>query len=165
MLNEASRAYYDDASEIMTNYEYDAAYDELLDLEEETGYVSDNSPSVNVGFETKTNLPKVTHEKKMLSMNKTKDRDELKEWLGDQNAILSWKLDGITVVLTYENGLLKQAVTRGNGTQGELITANALACANVPRKIPCRNKVIVRGEAVIRYSDSKKSVFRKYKTA
>lgn len=156
MLNEASRAYYDDASEIMTNYEYDAAYDELLALEEETGYVSDNSPSVNVGFETKTNLPKVTHEKKMLSMNKTKDRDELKEWLGDQNAILSWKLDGITVVLTYENGLLKQAVTRGNGTQGELITANALACANVPRKIPCRNKVIVRGEAVIRYSDFNK---------
>ena len=156
MLNEASRAYYDDASEIMTNYEYDAAYDELLALEEETGYVSDNSPSVNVGFETKTNLPKVTHEKKMLSMNKTKDRDELKEWLGNQNAILSWKLDGITVVLTYENGLLKQAVTRGNGTQGELITANALACANVPRKIPCRNKVIVRGEAVIRYSDFNK---------
>lgn len=156
MLNEASRAYYDDASEIMTNYEYDAAYDELLDLEEETGYVSDNSPSVNVGFETKTNLPKVTHEKKMLSMNKTKDRDELKAWLGDQNAILSWKLDGITVVLTYENGLLKQAVTRGNGTQGELITANALACQNVPHKIPCKSKVIVRGEAVITYEDFEK---------
>lgn len=156
MLNEASRAHYDDASEIMTNYEYDAAYDELLELEADTGYVSDNSPSVNVGFETKTNLPKVTHEKKMLSMNKTKDRDELKAWLDGHDAILSWKLDGITVVLTYENGLLKQAVTRGNGTQGELITANALACKNVPHKIPCKSKVIVRGEAVIRYSDFEK---------
>lgn len=153
MLNEASRAYYDNASEIMTNYEYDAAYDELLALEEETGYVSEDSPSVNVGFETQTNLPKVTHEKKMLSMNKTKDRDELKAWLGNHEALLSWKLDGITVVLTYEDGKLMQAVTRGNGVQGELITDNAKACKNVPQEIPFKGKAIIRGEAVIKYSD------------
>jgi len=156
MLNAASKAYYDDASEIMTNYEYDAAYDELLALEDETGYIRDDSPSINVGFETKTDLPKVTHESKMLSMNKTKDRDELKAWLGDKEAILSWKLDGITCVLTYENGRLSKAVTRGNGVQGELITANALACKNVPRAIPHKGKVVVRGEAVIKYSDFEK---------
>ena len=153
MLNEASRAYHDDASEIMTNYEYDAAYDELLALEEETGYVSEDSPSQNVGFGTTTNLPKVTHEKKMLSMNKTKDRDELKAWLGDQEALLSWKLDGITVVLTYADGKLQQAVTRGNGVQGELITENARNCKNVPAEIPFKGKCIIRGEAVIKYSD------------
>ena len=153
-LNEASQAYYDDASEIMTNFEYDEAYDELIALEEETGYTPDESPTQNVGVATtKTALPKVTHEKKMLSMNKTKDRDELKAWLGDKEGLLSWKLDGLTVVLTYENGRLASAVTRGNGTQGELITANALACENVPAHIPCTRKVIVRGEAVIKYSD------------
>lgn len=156
MLNEASRAYYDDASEIMTNYEYDAAYDELLALEEETGYVSEDSPSQNVGIETTTGLPKVTHEKKMLSMNKTKDRDELKAWLGDHDALLSWKLDGITVVLTYNEGKLQQAVTRGNGVQGELITENARVCKNVPAEIPFKGKAIIRGEAVIKYSDFEK---------
>lgn len=153
LLNEASRAYYDDASEIMTNYEYDAAYDELLALEEETGYVSEDSPSQNVGIETTSGLPKVTHEKKMLSMNKTKDRDELKAWLGGHEALLSWKLDGITVVLTYEDGKLQQAVTRGNGVQGELITDNARVCKNVPAEIPFKGKCIIRGEAVIKYSD------------
>lgn len=153
LLNEASRAYYDDASEIMTNYEYDAAYDELLALEEETGYVSEDSPSQNVGIETTSGLPKITHEKKMLSMNKTKDRDELKAWLGDHEALLSWKLDGITVVLTYEGGKLQQAVTRGNGVQGELITDNARVCKNVPAEIPFKGKCIIRGEAVIKYSD------------
>ena len=153
LLNEASRAYYDDASEIMTNYEYDAAYDELLALEEETGYVSEDSPSQNVGIETTSGLPKVTHEKKMLSMNKTKDRDELKAWLGDHEALLSWKLDGITVVLTYEGGKLQRAVTRGNGVQGELITENAKVCKNVPNEIPFKGKCIIRGEAVIKYSD------------
>ncbi|MBQ0041173.1 MAG: NAD-dependent DNA ligase LigA [Clostridiales bacterium] len=153
LLNEASRAYYDDASEIMTNYEYDAAYDELLALEEETGYVSEDSPSQNVGIETTSGLPKITHEKKMLSMNKTKDRDELKAWLGNHEALLSWKLDGITVVLTYEGGKLQQAVTRGNGVQGELITDNARMCKNVPQEIPFKGKCIIRGEAVIKYSD------------
>ncbi len=155
-LNEASRAYYDDAAEIMTNYEYDEMYDELLALEAETGYVRDDSPSINVGFETSTSLPKVVHPSKMLSLNKTKDRDELRAWLNHHDALLSWKLDGLTVVLTYEDGRLSQAVTRGNGVQGELITANALACKNVPRVISHKGRVVVRGEAVIRYSDFNK---------
>ena len=153
-LNEASQAYYDEAAEIMTNFEYDEMYDELLALEEETGYTPENSPTVNVGVQTtKTSLPKVTHEKKMLSMNKTKDREELRSWLGEHEGLLSWKLDGLTVVLTYEDGRLASAVTRGNGTQGELITDNALACKNVPKHIPCSRKAIIRGEAVIKYSD------------
>lgn len=155
-LNEASRAYYADGIEIITNYEYDEMYDELLALEDETGYVRDDSPSINVGYETAAGLPKITHEIKMLSLNKTKDRDELKAWLGDQEGLLSWKLDGLTVGLTYENGRLVQAVTRGNGVEGELITANALACKNVPKIIPHKGRVIVRGEAVIKYSDFEK---------
>ena len=152
-LNEASRAYYDEAAEIMTNYEYDEMYDELLALEDETGYVRDDSPSVNVGYETQTALPKVTHETRMLSLNKTKDREELRAWLGGHEGLLSWKLDGLTVVLTYEGGRLSRAVTRGNGTQGELITANALACRNVPKIIPFKGNAVIRGEAVIKYSD------------
>ena len=155
-LNEASRAYYTDGIEMMTNYEYDEMYDELLALEDETGYIRDDSPSVNVGYETAAGLPKIVHEIKMLSLNKTKDRDELKAWLGDKEGLLSWKLDGLTVGLTYENGRLVQGVTRGNGTEGELITANVLACRNVPKSIPYRGRVIVRGEAVIRYSDFEK---------
>ena len=155
-LNEASKAYYDDAAEIMTNYEYDEMYDELLALEDETGYVRGDSPSRNVGYETKTALPKVTHDRKMLSLNKTKDRDELKAWLGEHEGLLSWKLDGLTVVLTYEGGRLSRAVTRGNGVQGELITDNALACRNVPAKISHTGKTVVRGEAVIKYSDFQK---------
>ena len=155
-LNEASRAYYTDGVEMMTNYEYDAMYDELLTLEDETGYIRDDSPSINVGYETAAGLPKIVHEKKMLSLNKTKDRDELKAWLGDQKGLLSWKLDGLTVGITYENGRLVQGVTRGNGTEGELITANVLACRNVPKSIPHKGRVMVRGEAVIRYSDFEK---------
>ena len=152
-LNEASRAYYTDGAEIITNYEYDEMYDELLALEDETGYIRDDSPSVNVGYETAAGLPKIVHEIRMLSLNKTKDRDELRAWLGDQRGLLSWKLDGLTVGLTYENGRLVQGVTRGNGTEGELITANVLNIANVPKSIPHRGRVMVRGEAVIRYSD------------
>ncbi|MBE6040555.1 MAG: NAD-dependent DNA ligase LigA [Clostridiales bacterium] len=152
-LNEASRAYYADGIEIITNYEYDEMYDELLALEAETGYIRDDSPSINVGYETAAGLPKITHEIKMLSLNKTKDRDELRAWLGDQVGLLSWKLDGLTVGLTYENGRLVQGVTRGNGIEGELITANTLAIRNVPKTIPHKGKVIVRGEAVIKYSD------------
>ncbi|MCQ2563527.1 MAG: NAD-dependent DNA ligase LigA [Mogibacterium sp.] len=155
-LNEASRAYYTDGTEIITNYEYDEMYDELLALEDETGYIRDDSPSINVGFETAAGLPKIVHEKKMLSLNKTKDRDELKAWLGDQEGMLSWKLDGLTVGITYENGRLVQGVTRGNGTEGELITANVMACRNVPKVIPHKGKTIIRGEAVIRYSDFEK---------
>ena len=155
-LNEASRAYYTDGAEIITNYEYDAMYDELLALEDETGYIRDDSPSVNVGYETAAGLPKIVHESKMLSLNKTKDRDELKAWLGDQKGLLSWKLDGLTVGLTYENGRLVQGVTRGNGVEGEVITANVLACRNVPKTIPHRGRTVLRGEAVIRYSDFEK---------
>ena len=155
-LNEASHAYYTDGIEMMTNYEYDEMYDELLALEDETGYIRDDSPSVNVGYETAAGLPKIVHEIKMLSLNKTKDRDELRAWLGDKEGLLSWKLDGLTVGLTYENGRLVQGVTRGNGVEGELITANVLACRNIPKSIPYKGKVIVRGEAVIRYSDFEK---------
>lgn len=155
-LNEASHAYYTEGIEMMTNFEYDDMYDELLALEDETGYIRDDSPSVNVGYETAAGLPKIVHEIKMLSLNKTKDRDELKAWLGDKEGLLSWKLDGLTVGLTYENGRLVQGVTRGNGVEGELITANVLACRNIPKSIPYKGKVIVRGEAVIRYSDFEK---------
>lgn len=155
-LNEASRAYYTDGAEIITNYEYDEMYDELLALEDDTGYIRDDSPSVNVGYETAAGLPKVEHEVKMLSLNKTKDRDELAAWLGDQKGLLSWKLDGLTVGLTYENGRLVQGVTRGNGTQGELITANVLQIGNVPKSIPHKGRVMLRGEAVIKYSDFEK---------
>ena len=149
-LNEASRAYYADGIEIITNFEYDEMYDELLALEDETGYIREDSPSINVGYETAAGLPKIVHEIKMLSLNKTKDRDELREWLGDQTGLLSWKLDGLTVGLTYENGRLVQGVTRGNGVEGELITANTLVCENIPKTIPHK------GEAVIRYSDFEK---------
>lgn len=153
ILNRASKAYYDDASEIMTNYEYDRMYDELEALEKETGIVMANSPTVNVGYTVKSELPKVQHESKMLSLDKTKDREALRAWLAGQEALLSWKLDGLTVVLSYENGLLVQAVTRGNGTIGELITDNAKAFRNVPYSIPYKGRAVIRGEAVIRYSD------------
>ena len=156
ILNKASKAYYDDASEIITNYEYDAMYDELLALEEETGIVMANSPSINVGYTVKSELPKVHHESRMLSLNKTKDRDELKDWLGEQTGLLSWKLDGLTIVLTYEEGKLMQAVTRGNGDIGELITDNAKAFKNIPYTIGNKGKTVVRGEAVIKYSDFEK---------
>ncbi len=153
ILNKASKAYYDDASEIMTNYEYDRMYDELEALEKETGIVMANSPTVNVGYTVKSELPKVQHESKMLSLDKTKDREALRAWLAGHEALLSWKLDGLTVVLTYEGGQLVQAVTRGNGTIGELITDNAKAFKNVPYSIPYKGGAVVRGEAVIRYSD------------
>ncbi len=155
-LNEASRAYYTEGAEIISNLEYDEMYDELLSLEAETGYIRNDSPSVNVGYETGSGLTKVVHEIKMLSLNKTKDRDELREWLGGREGLLSWKLDGLTVGLTYENGRLVQAVTRGDGNEGELITANALTVRNIPKSIPHKGRVMVRGEAVIRYSDFEK---------
>ncbi len=156
-LNEASRAYYDDASEIMTNYEYDELYDELLRLEAESGYVPEDSPSQNVGYTVQSELPKERHARRMLSLDKTKDREALRSWLGDREALLSWKLDGLTVVLTYEEGKLAKAVTRGNGDVGEVITPNARVFRNVPRTIPHRgHTVVVRGEAVIRYEDFEK---------
>ncbi len=155
-LNEASRAYYAEDREIMSNYEYDALYDELVRLEQETGITMSDSPTVNVGYESVDELPKERHESPMLSLNKTKDREELRDWLGDQTGLLSWKLDGLTIVLTYENGELYKAVTRGNGEIGEVITANARVFKNIPHKISFTDHLVLRGEAVIKYSDFEK---------
>ena len=153
LLNEASEKYYMEDTEIMSNLEYDALYDELVLLEKETGMVMAGSPTVKVGYEVVSELPKETHEQPMLSLDKTKDVDALASWLGAQKGVLSWKMDGLTVVLTYENGQLTKAVTRGNGEIGEVITANARTFVNVPHSIPYTGKLIIRGEAVIKYSD------------
>ena len=152
-LKEASRAYYQEASEIISNYEYDKLYDELSELERKSGVVLSGSPTQRVGYEIVSELPKETHEKPMLSLDKTKSVDELVSWLGDQEALLSWKLDGLTVVLTYNNGELIKAVTRGNGIVGEVITANARTFANIPLKIAYKGELILRGEAVISYKE------------
>ena len=152
-LNEASAAYYDEASEIMSNYEYDALYDELESLEKETGYTPLNSPTKNVGYTVQSELPKERHRSRMLSLDKTKSREELAAWLGDHEGLLSWKLDGLTVVLTYEGGELVKAVTRGNGDIGEVITPNARVFVNVPKRIPHEGHTVIRGEAVITYEE------------
>ena len=156
ILQEASKAYYAEDREIMSNYEYDKLYDELVKLEEETGTTLAGSPTISVGFEAVDELPKETHESPMLSLGKTKDREELKEWLKDKEGLLSWKLDGLTIVLTYENGKLLKAVTRGNGEVGEVVTNNAKTFTNLPLVIPFQGKLILRGEAVITYEDFKK---------
>lgn len=156
VLNKASKAYYAEDVEIMSNAEYDALYDELLMLEEKTGTVLAGSPTVNVGYEAVDNLPKETHESPMLSLDKTKDREMLRDWLNGHEALLSWKLDGLTIVLTYENGVLAKAVTRGNGEVGEVVTNNAKTFINLPHKIAYKGKLIIRGEAVISYDDFNK---------
>ena len=156
VLNKASKAYYAEDIEIMSNAEYDALYDELLMLEEKTGTVLAGSPTVNVGYEAVDNLPKETHESPMLSLDKTKDREALRDWLNGHEALLSWKLDGLTIVLTYENGTLFKAVTRGNGEVGEVVTNNAKTFINLPHKIAYKGKLIIRGEAVISYDDFNK---------
>lgn len=153
LLSRASEAYYAKDEEIMSNYTYDALYDELLRLEEETGIVLAGSPTVNIGYEAVDNLPKERHDAPMLSLNKTKSREELRDWLQGKIGLLSWKLDGLTVVLTYENGELTKAVTRGNGEVGEVVTGNAKVFTNIPLHIAFRGKMILRGEAVISYSD------------
>ncbi len=152
-LTEASRAYYAEDREIMSNYEYDKLYDELTALEAETGTVLAGSPTVTVGYEAVEELPRERHEQPMLSLGKTKSREELQEWLGDQKGILSWKLDGLTIVLTYRDGGLYKAVTRGNGEIGEVITPNARVFMNIPLAIPFKGELILRGEAVITYED------------
>ena len=152
-LNEAAKAYYQGTKEIMSNFEYDALYDELVSLEKETGVILASSPTVNVGYEVLSELPKERHEKPMLSLDKTKDVQALKEWVGNQKTILSWKLDGLTIVLTYKNGKLDKAVTRGNGEVGEVITNNAKVFKNVPLSIAHQGELVLRGEAVITYSD------------
>jgi len=153
LLNKAGKTYYSEGQEIMTNFEYDTLYDELIALEKETGCILSNSPTVNVGYEVVSQLPKEQHEKPMLSLDKTKDADVLVDWLGTQKGLLSWKLDGLTVVITYDNGTLQKAVTRGNGEIGEVITNNARVFKNIPVTIPYKGQLIIRGEAVITYSD------------
>ena len=152
-LREASKAYYAQDREIMSNFEYDNLYDELVALEQETGMVLTGSPTISVGYEAVDELPKEAHESPMLSLGKTKDRDELRSWLGDQEGLLSWKLDGLTIVLTYQNGELQKAVTRGNGEVGEVITNNAKVFKNIPLRIKHQGELILRGEAVITYAD------------
>lgn len=153
LLNKAGRAYYQDAEEIMSNYEYDKLYDELKELEKELGITLSNSPTVNVGYEVLSELPKERHDSPMLSLDKTKDVEELKTFVGDQKALMSWKMDGLTIVLTYRNGELYKAVTRGNGEVGEVITNNARVFRNIPLHISYRGELILRGEAVIGYRD------------
>lgn len=156
ILNEASKAYYAEDREIMSNFEYDRLYEELEGLEKETGIVLSGSPTVSVGYESVEELPKERHESPMLSLGKTKSREELKDWLQGKEAVLSWKLDGLTVVLTYRNGALFKAVTRGNGEIGEVITGNARTFKNIPLNIAFKGELVLRGEAVITYSDFEK---------
>ena len=156
LLNQASKAYYQESREIMSNFEYDKLYDELLALEAELGYTMASSPTVNVGYEVLSELPKERHEKPMLSLDKTKEVSKLKEFLGNQKAFVSWKLDGLTIVLTYKDGQLEKAVTRGNGEVGEVITNNARTFKNLPLRIAYQGELILRGEAIIGYSDFQK---------
>ena len=156
LLNRARRAYEQENTEIMSNYEYDQLYDELQGLEQELGTTLASSPTINVGYEVLSELPKERHERPMLSLDKTKDVGRLKEFLGDQKAVISWKLDGLTIVLTYRNGELEKAVTRGNGEVGEVITSNARVFQNIPLRIPFIGELVLRGEAVIGYKDFEK---------
>lgn len=153
ILNRASKAYYQEDNEIMSNYEYDALYDELVKLEKESGIVLSNSPTANVGYEVLSQLPKEKHPSPMLSLDKTKEVEVLADFLGDKEGVLSWKLDGLTIVLTYNGGKLVKAVTRGNGEIGEVITNNAKTFKNLPLNIAYKDELVIRGEAVIRYSD------------
>lgn len=156
LLREAGKAYYQESREIMSNYEYDRLYDELVSLEGETGIILAGSPTQEVGYEVLSELPKETHESPMLSLDKTKSTEALQEWLGDKIGLLSWKMDGLTIVLTYEGGGLVKAVTRGNGEIGEVITSNARTFSNIPLTIPYKGQLVLRGEAVITYSDFKR---------
>ncbi len=156
VLNRASEAYYAQDTEIMSNFEYDRLYDELMQLEKETGVIIANSPTMHVGYEAVEELPKERHNQPMLSLAKTKSREELREWLNGKEALLSWKLDGLTIVLTYSEGRLVKAVTRGNGEVGEVVTNNAKVFRNVPLSIPFQGELTLRGEAVITYSEFEK---------
>ena len=152
-LNEAAKAYYQEDREIMSNLEYDTLYDELQVLEEKTGVTLAGSPTTKVGYEAMDELPKEAHESPMLSLDKTKDVEVLRSFIGDHKTLLSWKMDGLTVVLTYRGGTLAKAVTRGNGVIGEVVTNNAKVFENIPLKIPYQGELVLRGEAIIRYSD------------
>lgn len=152
-LNHAAKVYYQGQDEVMTNFEYDRQYDELVSLEKKTGIVMSNSPTINVGYETLSELPKEAHVAPMLSLDKTKEAGELVQWLGEQKGLLSLKLDGLSVILTYQDGVLTKALTRGNGEMGEVITNNAKTFKNIPARISYPGTLIIRGEALIRYSD------------
>lgn len=156
LLQRASKAYYQEDREIMSNREYDELYDELVRLEEESGTVLTGSPTVTVGYEAVDELPKEAHESPMLSLDKTKEREALRSFIGDRKTLLSWKMDGLTIVLTYRNGELYKAVTRGNGVIGEVVTNNARVFDNIPLKIPYKGELILRGEAIITYSEFEK---------
>ena len=152
-LDQAAKAYYQEDREIMSNQEYDSLYDQLEQLEKETGTVLTNCPTVRVGYEAVNELPKEEHPSPMLSLDKTKDREVLRSFIGEHRCLLSWKLDGLTIVLTYENGELVKAVTRGNGIVGEVITNNAKVFKNIPLRIPYKGQLVLRGEAIITYSE------------
>ena len=156
VLNRAAKAYYQEDREIMSNYEYDALYDELQTLENETGTVLSDSPTIQVGYEAVDALPKEAHARPMLSLDKTKDKETLRAFIGEHKTLLSWKLDGLTIVLTYRDGQLYKAVTRGNGTVGEVVTANARKFKNLPLRISYQGELVLRGEAIITYSDFEK---------
>ncbi|WP_458784616.1 NAD-dependent DNA ligase LigA [Vallitalea sediminicola] len=155
LLNKAGKEYYQKNNEIMSNYEYDNLYDELIKLEEETGITMSDSPTIKVGYTLLSSLPKEKHKTRMLSLDKTKEISALKEWIDDKKGMLSWKLDGLTIVLTYKEGKLVKAITRGNGEVGEVITNNAKVFKNIPLNISYKDELIIRGEAVIKYSDFK----------
>ena len=153
LLNEASKAYYAEDTEIMDNFTYDRLYDELEALEKETGIFMSDSPTRNVGYESVDDLPKMQHERPMLSLDKTKDVEVLRAFIGDNKTLLSWKMDGLTIVITYRDGELYQAVTRGDGRIGEVVTNNAKVFKGLPVSIPFRGELIIRGEAYITYED------------
>ena len=153
ILDKAAEAYYAKGQEIMSNFQYDKLYDELEKMEKDSGIVLAGSPTQKVGYQILSALPKEKHPSKMLSLAKTKDREELKSWLGNHKGLLSWKLDGLTIVLTYENGHMVKAVTRGNGEIGEVVTSNAKVFKNLPLRIPFTGRLVLRGEAVIGYKD------------
>ena len=156
ILNNASRLYYQYSTPIMTDFEYDKLYDELEKLEKETNTILSNSPTQNVEPEAIDSLVKVEHPAPMLSLSKTKSISELASFLGNQEGLLSWKLDGLTIVLTYKDGKLSSGVTRGNGIIGEVITENVKKFKNIPLTITYKGTLVVRGEAVIKYSDFNK---------
>ena len=153
LLNEAARQYYQFSSPIMSDYEYDKLYDELVNLEKETQTTLSNSPTINVETEVSATLEKVEHPSPMLSLAKTKSVEDLKSFIGDKKGLLSWKLDGLTIVLTYKKGKLFSGVTRGNGIIGEVVTENVKKFKNIPHKISFKGNLVVRGEAIIKYSD------------
>ncbi len=151
-LNEASEAYYNGGEEIMSNYEWDAMFDELLSLEAETGYALPDSPTQNTGYE-ENNGEREAHEFPALSLAKTKQVSELIKWAEEREVWLSWKLDGLTLVLTYDGGKLTRILTRGNGVTGTNITYLKNSIKGFPLKIKYKGHLVVRGEAVISYSD------------